>query len=320
MRVHMSPFNKLQRGARRVMPLALGAAMLAFAAGVTEAKSDTLVIGTVGKDTKAEMKEYGGLAKYLERELAPSGVDKVEVAVMTTAAKMSEALKDGSVHLYFESPLVAAKVGADSGAVPMLRRWRKGVAEYWGEILVLNESPIRAVEDLRGRVIAFEDPDSTTGHLLQRVLLREKGLDIEILPRPSDPISPTKVGAVFTNSDKASILQLFNGRVAAIATDSEYAKSIEAERPGSIRSIGRSITVPRHVAIRAAAMSETRAQRIAEVLKAMSQSDEGQKVLAAFGKTDRLDAFPDGIEATFAPIHARLRLLAADESLALQTQ
>jgi phosphonate transport system substrate-binding protein len=191
----------------------------------------------------------------------------------------------------------------------MLRRWRRGVPEYWSEIVVPVDSPVRSLEDLRGRVLAFEDPDSTSGHLLPRAMLLEKGLRIDTLKRPSDPVDPAKVGAVFTLSDKASILMLFDGRVAAIATDPNYMQKIENERPGAIRSIGRSITVPRHVVMRSITMSQERAQRVADVLTAMHRSDEGSTVLKQFGKTDRFDGFPEGIEATFAPLLAQLQLL-----------
>ena len=99
--------------------------------------------------------------------------------------------------------------------------------------------------------------------------------------------------------------------MAAAATDPFYVKKIESERPGSVRSLGRSITVPRHVVLRSATMPEERAARIAEILTAMNQSDEGREVLARSGKTDRFDAFPDGIEATFAPLYDQLRFLEA---------
>lgn len=315
----MTIFTKLQRGLGRPVALAIAAAMLVLAPA-TQTSADTLVLGTVGKDVKAEMKEHEGIAAYLQGRLASSGVAKVEVAILQTAAKMSDALKQGTVHLYFESPLVAAKVGLEGGAIPMLRRWRRGVAEYWSEIVVPTESPIRSLEDLRGRVIAFEDPDSTSGHLLPRAMLLENGLKIETLKRPQDPADPAKVGAVFTLSDKASILMLFDGRVAAIATDPSYMQKIENERPGSIRSIGRSITVPRHVVMRSAAMSSERAQRIADVLTGMSQSEEGAAVLKQFGKTDRFDAFPEGLEATFAPLHGQLQLLEGETAPLRGTQ
>jgi phosphonate transport system substrate-binding protein len=284
--------------------------LLAFVAGTTATKAETLVIGTVGKDLKSEMKEHEGLAKYLQDRLSSSGIDRVEVAILPSAAKMSDALRQGTVHLYFESPLVAAKLARDGSAVPMLRRWRKGVAEYRAEIIVLTESPVRSLEDLHGRVIAFDDPDSTTGHLLPRAMLVASGLKIELLNRSVDPVDPGKVGAVFTMSDKGSILSLFEGRVAAAATDPLYIAKIEEERPGSVRSIAHSVTVPRHVVMRSVTLPEYRAAQIAGILTAMHESQEGQAVLEV-SRTGRFDAFPDGIEATFAPLFAQLRILDA---------
>lgn len=313
----MKIFKKIPRNRIRRAALAM-TGVLALMAGAVAAKAETLVIGSLGKDAKTELKEHEGLAKYLQHHLSASGVDKVEVRVVYTAAQMAEALRTGAVHLYFDSPLVAAKVGLKSGAVPFLRRWKKGVAEYWSEILVRSEVDVRSLDDLRGRVIAFEDPDSTSGHLLPRAMLLDRGLEVETIKQPADPFNAGKVGAVFTNDDKSSILQLLSGRVAAIGTDSEYAKIIAAQRPGAARSIARSIAVPRHVAMRAAAVPEARGRRIAEILVGMHESEEGRRVLASFGKTDRFDTFPQGYEATFEPIHAQLRLLEADPALETQ--
>lgn len=315
----MKLLRKFQRNGPRSAALAVSATMLALVAGATATKAETLVIGTVGKDLKAEMKEHESLAKYLEERLSSSGIDKVEVAILSSSAKMNEALKRGTVHLYFESPLVAAKMARDGSGVPMLRRWRKGVAEYWSEIIVPVEAPIHSPEDLRGRVVAFDDPDSTTGHLLPRAMLLERGIDVQIVKRSGDQVDPAKVGGVFTMSDRASILALFEGRVAAVATDPQYVQKIESERPGSVRSIARSMTVPRHVVMRSVTMPEHRAARIAEILSGMKESQEGRHVLAA-SKSDRFDAFPDGIEATFAPLIAKLGVLEAAAAPATGTQ
>lgn len=283
-------------------------------------EAGTLKIGTVAKDVKEELKEFEPLAIYLEGKLAAAGFEKVEIVVLPTAARMTEAFKSGEVDLYVESPLVAARVGNDSGAVPLVRRWKKGVAEYWSEIVVLSNSAVKTPADLRGRVIAFEDPDSTSGHLLPRALLLAHGLHIEVLQHATLSPSPTNVGAVFTLSDETSILWLLAGRVDAIATDPTFVRLIAAERPGTVRSIARTISVPRHVVMRAAGMPETQAAQIAEVLIGMADSDDGRRALAKFGKTDRFDAFPAGVEATFEPIREQLRLLDAERAYSGPTQ
>jgi phosphonate transport system substrate-binding protein len=296
------------------------AATLALAVGSANVRAETLVIGSVGKDVKTEFKHFTPLAKYLEKELSSAGIDKVEVLVVPTAARMVEAFRAGQVHLYPESPLVAAKVARDTGAVPLVRRWRKGLGEYWSEIIVNSEAPIHTLEDLRGKVIAFEDPDSTSGHLLPRAMLLERGLKIQTLKKHDDPVAPDSIGAIFTLGDRSSILSLLDGRVAAIATDPHYVTMVEKERPGAVRSIARSITVPRQVVMRAGTMPEALAQKITDVLLAMEQGEEGREVLKAFGKTDRFEAFPDRPEATFEALQGKLRLLDADPALTPPTQ
>ena len=296
------------------------AAALALASGSAGLRAETLVIGSVGKDVRTETKDLAPLAKYLEKELASVGIDKVEVLIVPTAARIVDAFRAGQVHLYPESPLVAAKVARQTGAVPLVRRWRKGLGEYWSEIVVNSDAPITSLEDLRGRVIAFEDPDSTSGHLLPRAMLLERGLKIQQVKKPDEPVAPDSIGAIFTQGDRSSILALLDGRVAAIATDPHYVKMVEKERPGALRSIARSISVPRQVMMRTGTMPAAMAQKIADVLLAMEHSEDGRAVLKEFGKTDRFDVFPQDPQATFAALYAQLRLLDADPVLAPPTQ
>jgi phosphonate transport system substrate-binding protein len=301
-------FSRLRHWSFLILLLGLAAA------APDSARAETLVIGAVAKDVKDELQDVSPLAEYLERRLAPSGIEKVEILILPTAARMGKAFRDGKVHLYFDSPLPAAKVARDGGAVPMLRRWRKGLAEYWSEIIVRSELPVRSLDDLRGHVIAFEDPDSTSGHLLPRAMLLAHGLDLEVLADTDSDFDRSKVGVLVTMGDRAAILSLLSGRVSAIATDPHHVRAIEKERPGAVRSIARSISVPRQVVMRASTMPEPLAREIADILVEMVRSEEGQRVLRSFGKTDRFDAFPQGVEATFEPIHAQLRILDAHGS------
>jgi phosphonate transport system substrate-binding protein len=272
-------------------------------------EADTLVIGAIGKDVKDELKEFTALSAFLNGKLAALGVDKVEALVVPTASRMAEAIRAGKVHLFIDSPAVAARMARATGVVPFLRRWKKGVAEYHSEIVVRSELPIHSLDDLRGQVIAFEDPDSTSGHLLPRAMLHGAGLAVEILRRGDSEFDRSKVGAVFMMADRSAILSLLNGRVAAAAIENNYLPLIEKEYPGAVRSIARSIVVPRHVVTRAPDLPMPLVEKITGILTGMHESEDGRRALHLFGRTDRFDHFPKGVDATFGPLLEQLQIL-----------
>jgi phosphonate transport system substrate-binding protein len=55
---------------------------------------------------------------------------------------------------------------------------RDGVATYLSVMYVRADSPIRSLDDMRGRSLAWSDPNSTSGFLVPRSELREAGIDI----------------------------------------------------------------------------------------------------------------------------------------------
>ena len=72
--------------------------------------------------------------------------------------------------------------------------------------------------------------------------------------------------------------------------------------------------------MRAGTIPDALAQKITDILLAMERSEEGRKVLKAFGKTDRFEAIPDRPEAIFEALQAQLRLLDADPALTPPSQ
>jgi phosphonate transport system substrate-binding protein len=57
----------------------------------------------------------------------------------------------------------------------------KGQAEYQSVIVVAPDSPIRKIEDLRGKRFAFGGVTSTQGHLIPRIVLSEHGISLDDL-------------------------------------------------------------------------------------------------------------------------------------------
>lgn len=282
---------------------------LFFAITGVLAQAETLTLGSVNDNVRKHLDRFAPLAAYLERELADHGITEVAISVLPTSQDMVEALSTDRVDLFFDSPLVAARVAREAGAEPFLRRWKRGVGSYHSLIIVPTDSPLQSIEDLVGRRIGFQDPDSTSGFLLPLDMVLQAGLDVIELPDREADFSSNSLGYVFTQDDKNTVLWLAKGWIDAAATDPRGFAMLENARPGQYRALAQSMEVPRQVVIARKGLSPELAEIIKQKLIALKDSDEGKKIMKKFHKTTRFDEFPDGVEATFAPIYALLSRL-----------
>ncbi|SDI36125.1 phosphonate transport system substrate-binding protein [Aliiruegeria lutimaris] len=283
----------------RVLALALG--LLA-----AQAPAGELVLGSVNDNVRKHVKRYLPLAEYLEIELAGQGIDSVKISVYPTSAAMTEALTNGEVDFYFDSPVVAAKISRQAGAIPVLRRWKRGVASYHSVMVVPWGSDVQELEDLVGRKIGFQDPDSTSGYLLPLGMILRKNLPVREIANFKAKGPEDAVGYVFTRDDKNTILWLSRGWIDAAATDPKGFRKLEDAFPGGYRELTRSIEVPRQTVIMNSRTDPALAAAVCDVLLAMDQSPQGEEALNKFHKTTKFDRFPEGVEATFSPIYQLL--------------
>ena len=100
-----------------------------------------------------------------------------------------------------ETPFVAFDMMEEGLAEPLMREWKKGVAEYHTVIIARGDDEIESLEDLRGRNFAFEDAGSTSGYFLPRVALEAAGLSLEKLDDPRGTPAGDAVGYSFANGE-----------------------------------------------------------------------------------------------------------------------
>ncbi|WP_068115311.1 phosphate/phosphite/phosphonate ABC transporter substrate-binding protein [Tropicimonas marinistellae] len=288
-------------------------AVLCLLMSSLSAGAETLVLGSVNDNVRKHLDRFTPLALYLAQELAADGVDDIQISVLPSSTDMAAALRDGRVDLYFDSPLIAARVAQESGAVPMLRRWKRGVSTYHSVIVVPMDSPLQTIGDLAGRKIGFQEPDSTSGFLLPVGLIDSAGLTLQELASRHARPEGDAVGYVFTGDDKNTLLWLAKGWIDAAATDPRGFAMLDKSQPDRFRVIEKSMDVPRQVVVRRAGLEVELSRRIKDVLIGMEATEEGRKVMKKFHKTTKFDAFPNGVDATFAPMYGlldRLEILA----------
>ncbi len=91
---------------------------------------------------------------------------------------LTQALRDGKVDLFHDSVVPSLVLEKWSGSLPILRQWKYGEADYEGVIVVQKSSGVDTLADLRGKVIAFEEPHSTSATVLPRMLFKEKKIKL----------------------------------------------------------------------------------------------------------------------------------------------
>jgi len=148
--------------------------------------SEPLIIGSVHREAAAEVQKFLPLANFLGKQLQPEGINEVRTVVAQDISQMGTLLRNGKVDLYIDSPFLSVAASVHSGSKFLLRRWKRGRAEYRSVIFAKKDSNLHRLEDLKGNVLAFEEPFSSSGYLLPKMALAQEGLKlVPVKTRPS---------------------------------------------------------------------------------------------------------------------------------------
>lgn len=192
------------------------AIMLAMPAMAQDWKADyqTIKLGFLsGENEKDRLTRTEPLKKHLESTL---GV-KVEIFLAGAYDGVIQALAADQIEFAFlgSSAYAAAYTASEGKVVPLLTTQNKdGSTGYFSIITVRCDSGLKSVDDLKGKTLAFADPDSTSGYAVPYYNLVQQGYDPE-----------TFFGAVpFSGSHEAGVQGVVNGTFDAAATfqDSEF--------------------------------------------------------------------------------------------------
>lgn len=104
---------------------------------------------------------------------------KVEVKAPNNYDATVALLKKNELDFAFLSALTAIQAENTAGAKILLKRVYGTSEFYYSAILTRKDSKIQKLADLRGKKIGFVDPNSTSGYLYPRYLLKGAGLTIK---------------------------------------------------------------------------------------------------------------------------------------------
>lgn len=254
------------------------------------AEAKGLVFGRVHDDPVRAIRDRQEFVDYLAKKLRPLGIGSGKIMVVDKLHELARLIKEGKVDLFHDSVVPIVVVSKWSGAIPILRQWKSGEAEYESVIIVRKSSSIDTLVDLKGKVLAFDEPHSTSAHVIARMYLIENKLKLVQMSSTGGAV-PNAVGFVHGADGSAQNL-LIMGRVDAAGTSSREFNELRPDVRENLKIIGKTVSVPRQlIAVRKSLDSKLH-RSLKETMLEMDKDPEGQQVLRRQQKTTKIDAIP----------------------------
>jgi phosphonate transport system substrate-binding protein len=268
--------------------------------------AETLFLGSIGDDPDEEIKEFQSLAVYLKKHLLDGGINDVKIVIAANKASMIQYVSSGKVHLYIDSPFPSMTIAKETGSTIFLRRWKNGTAEYHSVIFSRKDSGINSLDAIKGNIIAFEDPFSTSSYFLPKTTLLAQGLTLQEAPKGSQ-VDTDKIGYLFSDDDRNTMAWVLRKKVAVGTMNSASFKKFAKKKVKELQVIGKSPSVPRHIVSYSPKVPPEMVSKIKQVLTGMHLTEDGKAALSKFAKTSKFDDFPGGVDSYLQPLRTLLK-------------
>ena len=227
-----------------------------LASADTEPKTYKLAITDV-VGLEELQREFGQFVDLLKKE---SGLS-IEFMPVTSRTIVVEALKNQKVDFVLAGPAEYIVIRKKSKAKPLVRFSRP---DYYSCLVVLADSGIVRVEDLRGKKVGFGDIGSTSYHLGPMQLINDAGLD------PRNDIKPVHV------SKHVGWDALKRGDIVALGLKHEQFKIFRAKEtklePAAFRVLLRGPDLPDDLLIAGEHIEDDVAQKVKDTFVNHSQA------------------------------------------------
>jgi len=192
-----------------VKKLLAGVAALFLMAGTVQAETIKFAVTDINGLEELQV-HYGAFVSVLEEITG----DKVKFFPINNRTAAVEALANGHVDYVLTGPAEYIVFRARAKAVPVVA-WQR--LDYFTQLVVTNESSVKTMADMKGKVIAFGEVGSTSTHLGPAQLLASMGL------------MPNKDYKALNIHRNVSIEALLRGDVDAVAGGSSNLVKIRAK-------------------------------------------------------------------------------------------
>ncbi len=155
----------------------------------------------------------------------------MDYVLFSSYEALDRALMDGAIDVAWNAPLAQAQTLIQSGGACRALAMRDTDRDVTTVLLVLADSPVRDIADLRGKRLALGQPDSSELSLIPRYQLRQDGLDIATECEVIELESKEYPGGIRYVDRRTIIAALEDGKVdAATLFEPQYRQLVDRGR------------------------------------------------------------------------------------------
>lgn len=256
----------------------------------TNPRTETLSLGIAAANVEKKTAEHQEFVNYLTRKLFARPELKGTVIVVPTALQLAQLLVETKVDFFMDSAYPTHLIGWRAGSRPILRRWKHGVSEYRSVIFTRKDRGISQLNDLLGKIIVFEDPESTSGYFLPKSFLARRGFELRQKSSFSDYVSPKEIGFVFAGGSETNIREWVLSRNAAAGalSDNDLGR-IDSKKRAELLVLAETDSLPRHLVSVRKELPRDIENYLQDILLGMHHDPEGQRILKKTDNTTKFD-------------------------------
>lgn len=256
---------------------------------------DTIAWGVVSPKPEEKIVEhYRGFVDYVARKLSLASHVAGRVVVARGMLHLAKLINEKKVDFYMESPYPTYVINKETGARLLLRRWKGEVSDYRSVFFARRDSGITRIEDLLGKIIAFEDRGSTSGYFLPKVFLFRRGFRLTEKSSLQADVASKEIGYIFASSEKKIVSWVLERKVGAGAFSNLDFDKLDEKKKAELGIFAETEMFPRHFLSYRKNVDPALVKRLKDILLSMDKDDEGRKVLLKIDHTTKFDLLPGG--------------------------
>ena len=245
----------------------------------------------VSKHPEERLTEYTPMADYIANRLKEFGIKGAKVIVALDTDDALKKIRNNELDVIFESAFSAVTTREKAGTIPSLILWKKQVREYKTLFFVRKDSPIKTLNDLKGKTIVFEDPQSTSAYLMPKAELIKNSMTV--LPLDEKDAPKDAVRYVFAEEELNQIFWVDRKKADAGAFSNNDWDELPEKQQGEFRIIHETKYVLRFVASFHSNVPKKLRNAVEDILINMDQNPEARDTLKKAARITKIERLTD---------------------------